>query len=186
LLIAIPLGILAIAGSFFTRSVLPSDEQLGSPTDVTPAKGEPRVGSLAPDFTLQRVGTSENLSLSSLRGKPVWVNFWATWCPPCREEMPEMERLYRQHRALGLEIVGVDVEESEEAISTFTGQLGLTFTFVRDADGKTTDLYYVSGLPSHYFIDRKGIIQAIHVGGLSDEMHGPAPVDDYLQLILKP
>src|SRR5688500_9972938 len=176
----------AVVGASLMSLILFVGPLLYKPSDsaTTTLKEEPVVGSVAPNFDLEVVGWSERLSLSSLRGKPVWVNFWATWCPPCREEMPEVQRLYEQHRERGLEIVGVDVQESAARVTDFTRELGLTFRFVLDPDGSVVDRYYVSGLPSHFFVDREGVIQAIHVGGLRAMSGQQAPVDEYLQKIL--
>jgi thiol-disulfide isomerase/thioredoxin len=157
----------------------------GSAAPTAPEE-EPKVGSIAPNFELEVVGTGERLSLKSLRGKAVWINFWATWCPPCREEMPEMQGLYEQHRAQGLEIVAVDVQEPLEKVVEFAQELGLTFPIVLDRDGSVVDRYYVSGLPSHFFVDREGVIQAIHMGGLKTLGGRRAPVEEYLEKILGP
>jgi cytochrome c biogenesis protein CcmG, thiol:disulfide interchange protein DsbE len=154
------------------------------PQPAGQTRAEPQVGSPAPPFELELAGEERQLSLASLRGKPVWVNFWATWCPPCRAEMPEMERLYRQHRDAGLEIVAVNVRESPARILDFTRELSLTFPTVRDPEGKVTDLYYVSGLPTHFFISRDGTIRAIHVGGL--DQAGGQSIETYLSQILAP
>lgn len=154
-----------------------------------PAKGlteEARVGYLAPDFALVDVRTNQTVTLSLLRGKPVWINFWATWCPPCREEMPEMQQLYEQHKAQGLVILGVDVQEKKGDVLKFIDEGKFTWPFVIDADGKLTDRYLIVGMPSHYFVDRHGIIRAVHVGGLENMMGLRAPVDEYLGRILTP
>ena len=156
------------------------------PSPATNLKAEPKVGALAPDFTLRDVGTGREVSLSDLRGKPVWINFWATWCPPCREEMPEMQTLYEQHRDTGLVIVGVDVQESEDTVSKFTKEVGATWPSLLDPDGDIVDRYFVSALPSHFFVDREGVIRAIHIGGLKTMGGRRAPVDEYLEKILEP
>jgi peroxiredoxin len=100
--------------------------------------------------------------------------------------MPEMQRLYEQHKARGLEIVGIDVQESPEGVKGFAKELGLTFPIVLDRDGSVVDRYFVSGLPSHFFVDRDGIIQAIHIGGLETAGGRRAPVEEYLEKILDP
>ena len=175
----------AVVGALIMSLALVGVGFLGKPSSASTSLVEgTKVGNLAPNFDLEVLGTDERLTLKDLRGKAVWVNFWATWCPPCREEMPQMQRLYEQHRARGLEIVGVDVQESAEQVRGFTTELGLTWRFVLDRDGKTTDRYLVSGLPTHYFIDREGVIQAVHIGGLETIVGVKAPVDEYLEKIL--
>lgn len=144
-----------------------------------------RVGSLAPDFTLTDALTGESVSLASLRGKPVWINFWATWCPPCREEMPEMQQFYEKYHAQGVAIVGVNVQESDSQVREYVKEGAFTWTFVLDAEGSVTDRYLVGGLPSHFFVDAEGVVQAIHMGGLENMAGRKAPVEEYLAKILE-
>ena len=183
-------GLLIVAGVFslllMGRGSSPAGA--GATGTVTASlKEEPKVGSLAPDFELKDIATGEMVKLSSLRGRPVWINFWATWCPPCREEMPEMEKIYSEYKDRNLAILGVDVQESEQAVKEFTRSLELTWTFMIDPNGAITDRYFVGGLPSHYFVDREGVIQAVHVGGLTN-MSGTRKIDprDYLKKIVGP
>src|SRR5215203_4808649 len=89
-----------------------------------------RVGSLAPDFELRDVKTGEVVKLSEMRGKPVWVNFWATWCPACKEEMAEIQRYYERYKGDGLVVIGVNVQESESKVREFVGQGGYDWSFV--------------------------------------------------------
>ncbi len=97
--------------------------------------------------------------------------------------MPEMQKLYEQYQAQDLVILGVDVQESSPTITAFTTEGGFKWTFLRDANGRLADHYMVSGLPSHVFIDRRGIVQAIHIGGLENAGGRKAPVEEYLQKI---
>ncbi len=147
-----------------------------------------QVGSIAPDFELKDVNTGQMVKLSELRGRPVWVNFWASWCPPCAEEMPEMQKLYDQYRHSGLALLGVNVQESQEAVRSFTARGNFDWTFLLDPDGKVVDRYMVGGLPTHFFIDEQGAIRAIYAGALSPDggmSHG-ADVDfhQYLSTIV--
>jgi peroxiredoxin len=126
----------------------------------------PREGYLAPDFTLNRLDGTP-VQLSSFRGvKPVWVNFWATWCPPCRNEMPEMEKLYPTWSAKGVEILGVDVQEPQDKVKPFVEAAGYSWTFALDVDAKVSRQYYVSGIPTHVFIGKDGVIKSLVVSGL--------------------
>ncbi|MDQ3705217.1 MAG: redoxin domain-containing protein [Chloroflexota bacterium] len=148
-----------------------------------------RVGSIAPDFELRDINTGQMVKLTELRGRPVWINFWASWCPPCAEEMPEMQKLYDQYRHSDLALLGIDVQESEEAVRKFTDGK-FDWTFLIDADGKVVDRYMVGGLPTHFFIDKTGVIRAIYLGALSHDvgMSHDTKVDfhQYLNTIIAP
>ena len=165
-------------------------QALGAPG--APSSGGPqvraRVGSVAPDFELKDVNTGRMVKLSDFRGRPVWVNFWATWCPPCAEEMPEMQKLYDQYRHGGLALLGVDVQESETAVRSFTTRGKFDWTFLLDTDGTVVDRYMVGGLPTHFFIDEGGIVRAIYAGALTPAsgMSHEAKVDfhQYLSTIV--
>jgi len=126
----------------------------------------PAVGHPAPDFTLTGV-TGEPVTLAALRGQPVVLNFWATWCPPCRAELPELqaasERLQGQ-----VAIVGVNQAEDVERVRTFVADLGLTFTMPLDERGQVSRAYNVRSLPTTFFIDRTGVIRRIQSGALTE------------------
>ncbi|MBI2350230.1 MAG: TlpA family protein disulfide reductase [Deltaproteobacteria bacterium] len=109
----------------------------------------------APDFILEDL-SGKKLSLKSLKGKVVFLNFWATWCVPCRQEMPTMEKLHREYKKAGLEVVAVNFRESKEVARKFVAELGLTFTILLDTNGKVSEEYGVWSLPLSYFINRKG------------------------------
>lgn len=106
------------------------------------------------------------LSLASLHGKAVYLNFFATWCPPCNAEAPAIDALARTYRARGLAVVGVDVMESRAKAAGFRSGHNLSYPVVIDA-GTLRDQYKINGLPVHVFIDREGIVQKIVVGELS-------------------
>lgn len=116
---------------------------------------KPQKSILAPDFTLEDLA-GKRLSLKSLRGKVIFLNFWATWCVPCREEMPTMEKLNREYRREGLEVLAVNFRETKEEVVKFVNELGLSFTVLLDKDGKVSEEYGVWSLPLSYFINRKG------------------------------
>lgn len=130
----------------------------------------PRVGALAPDFELTDVNSGESVKLSSLRGRPVWLNYFATWCPPCKAELPDIKQTYALYKDSGLVIVGIDMREDPGQVKAFTVNNGYDWTFVVDTDGKVTDRYFVYGIPTHIFIDKEGIIKAVSVGGLTRDM----------------
>jgi cytochrome c biogenesis protein CcmG, thiol:disulfide interchange protein DsbE len=128
----------------------------------------PVTGSLAPDFKLITIN-GENLALSQLRGKVVLVNFWATWCPPCKEEMPLLQALANQH-ASDTVVLGVNYDEEAMAVQGFVTENHLTFPVLLDPGGKIPDLYRVRAYPSTFFIDAAGKVGAYHIGLLSEDL----------------
>lgn len=123
------------------------------------------VGQPAPAWT-EPVAPAGTLSLQSLRGKVVYLNFFATWCPPCNEEAPHLEDLQRTLGPSGLQVVGVDVLENARKAEQFRQSHHLTYPAVVD-DGTLRDQYNINGLPVHVFIDRAGIVRNVVVGELS-------------------
>jgi len=99
------------------------------------------------------------LSMADLEGHPVWINFWATWCPPCQKETPDLRAAYEAHRADGLVLVGIDVQEEDGVVRDYVTRYGLTYTIGMDVTGAVFRAYRVFGLPTHYFIDRDGIVR---------------------------
>jgi peroxiredoxin len=126
------------------------------------------VGQAAPAISLQTPG-GESLSLADFRGRPVVLNFFATWCGPCRVEMPHLEAASRRHAEDGLVVLGVDVQESAEVVQPFLDELGLSFPVVIDADGMVSDQYRIGILPTTYFIAPDGTIAREKVGFFTDE-----------------
>ena len=120
---------------------------------------------VAPDFELRDLEGNVR-ELASFRGRVVLLNFWATWCPPCRTEMSSMEGLYQAYKDDGLEVVAVssDVQGAEVA-QPFVSQLRLSFTTLLDATGQVTRLYGVTSLPTSYLLDRQGRLVAVTIGG---------------------
>ena len=128
-----------------------------------------KVGLLAPDFTLTDARTGKPIHLASLRGRPLWINFWATWCPACVEEMPAMKKAYTEYKEKGLLILGVDDDEPPADINNFTTKNGYDWTFLLDPGGKVIDLYRVDGIPTHWFVGKDGILKAVHVGSIPQD-----------------
>jgi len=118
---------------------------------------------LAPDFTLQDL-RGKPVSLRDLRGRVVFLNFWATWCPPCRLEMPAMEKLHQEFGNQGLAILAVNYREAPEEIKAFFKEHRLTFTALLDPEGKIFDLYQAWSLPTTLFINKNGEIVGRVVG----------------------
>lgn len=123
-------------------------------------------GEAAPPLTLQRLDTAGKLSLSSLRGKVVAVNFWASWCGPCGDEAPLLERTWRENRSRGFVLLGVDANDSSGEARKFMRKHGVTYPIVHDAHGSTLGHWGVPGLPTTFVIDRRGRVVAKVVGGL--------------------
>ena len=130
-------------------------------------EGSPLVGQRAPDFALLDP-QGEPVRLSDLRGRPVVINFWATWCEPCREEMPALQRLYAE-RDGGVAVVAVNFRETPDAAAAFVRELGLTFPVALDRQGEVAARYGVRGLPSSFFVDGGGVVRAVHFGPLDEQ-----------------
>jgi peroxiredoxin len=116
---------------------------------------KPQKDTAAPDFTLVDLA-GRRISLKELKGKVVFLNFWATWCGPCREEMPMMEMLHREFKDQGLAVVAVNFREDKQAVRSFFDELGITFQVLLDPEGEVCDRYGVFSLPLTYLIDRDG------------------------------
>jgi cytochrome c biogenesis protein CcmG/thiol:disulfide interchange protein DsbE len=130
----------------------------------------PQEGFSAPDFTLKTT-TGEIYTLSDLKGQAVLVNLWATWCPPCRAEMPAMQRIYEEYQEQGLVILAVNMtyQDAPLDIMPFVNEYRLTFPILLDETGKVAHLYQLPSLPSSYFINRAGIITEVVIGGPMSE-----------------
>jgi peroxiredoxin len=120
-------------------------------------------GAKAPEFSLKDQ-SGKTVDSASLAGKVVILDFWATWCAPCREEMPELQKFYKKYNAKGLEIVGISVDKAPDGIKEFVGKLKVTFPVVHDDAHKVADKYSPPRMPSSYIIDRKGVVRYVHGG----------------------
>jgi thiol-disulfide isomerase/thioredoxin len=118
----------------------------------------------APDFSLPNID-GQQVSLQQYRGKVVFLNFWATWCVPCREEMPALERLHQTYQAQDLAIISIDLKESADQVKTFFQKHSLSFPALLDQDGSVFRDYLVAGMPTTYLIKRDGTLLARGVGG---------------------
>jgi cytochrome c biogenesis protein CcmG/thiol:disulfide interchange protein DsbE len=122
-----------------------------------------KIGEPAPDFRVTRLDGGE-ISLAGLRGHVVLVNLWASWCPPCLEEMPSLERLHQQLGGQGLMIVGVSADTEEPDIVSVVQKDALSFTIARDPDGKMANAYHATGYPESYLVDRGGVLREAFIG----------------------
>jgi len=117
----------------------------------------------APDFTL-RTAEGRNLRLNEQRGQVVLVNFWATWCGPCRQEMPHLNRLYDKYRASGFTLLGVNIDDDPRTAVGTAAKLGLKFPVLLDAEKKVSKLYDLGSMPATVLIDRDGRVRFLHRG----------------------
>lgn len=126
----------------------------------------PQKGFLAPDFELSTL-EGETIKLSDLRGKPVLINLWTTWCPPCRAEMPAIEKIYREYKNDGLIVLAINMtyQDTFENIEPFIDEYELTFPILLDQSNSVGSAYQLRSLPSSFFIDREGIVNEIVIGG---------------------
>ncbi len=121
----------------------------------------------APNFTLKS-RDGKNIKLSELRGQVVLVNFWASWCGPCRQEMPILEKLYKKYKSLGFVILGVNVDDKPEQAESLLKLIDVSFPVVFDTDKKVSEKYKVTAMPSSFFIDRDGKMRSEHKGYLPE------------------
>jgi cytochrome c biogenesis protein CcmG, thiol:disulfide interchange protein DsbE len=142
----------------------------------------PQEGFLAPDFRLETIDDGA-VTLSTLRGRVVVVNLWASWCPPCRAEMPALQAVYEDFEAQGLAVLGVNMtyQDSEAEAASFAAKLGLTFPIALDYSGEIAGSYRMRALPTTFFIDERGIIRQVLVGGPLNEATIRSVVKDMLE-----
>ncbi len=126
----------------------------------------PEVGKLAPDFQLSALDGG-SVSLSDFRGRPVLINFWASWCGPCRYEMPFLQRIHEEQAANGLVVLGVNLGESPDEVREFMGEFGLTFPTLLDSRQDVALTYNVRGIPTTLLIDEDGVIRDRKVGAFA-------------------
>ncbi len=117
----------------------------------------------APEFQLPQIN-GDTVQLSDYRGSVVYVDFWATWCPPCRESFPWMESMHQRYQDLGLQIVAISLDQKSDLIENFLKSNKASFTILQDKDGGTAEAFKVKGMPSSYLVDRKGNIRMRHAG----------------------
>jgi cytochrome c biogenesis protein CcmG/thiol:disulfide interchange protein DsbE len=186
---AVALLALIVGGLWYwqNRSESSSDSPYGpvplpearNATDRSPAPEEGRAG---PDFVLERLGGGQ-LRLSDLQGSPVLLNFWASWCPPCKNEMPDIVDQYERYKGQGLVVVAVNLQEADSKVSDFAAEYGMDFPIVIDRAGAVAGAWRIGGafegLPSSYFIDASGVVRAVFNRELTPDL-----IDQGLALIL--
>ena len=117
----------------------------------------------APDFTLKS-NSGKNIRLSDLRGQVVMINFWASWCGPCRQEMPILDHLYSRYGKLGFTLIGVNVEQDSSKANAYLKDIPVSFPILYDTENKTSKLYNVNAMPTTVMVDRNGNMRFIHHG----------------------
>ena len=118
---------------------------------------------VAPDFRLQRRGGGE-VSLADLRGEVVMINFWATWCGPCRQEMPLLDELYSRYQRVGFSLLGVNIDDDSGKAMNMVAELGVSFPVLFDAQKDVSRLYAVDAMPVTVILDREGTVRHVHEG----------------------
>lgn len=137
------------------EAFIPDDETVSAPA----------VGFLAPDFTVPTL-SGESFTLSDQRGRPVVINFWATWCPPCRAEIPFFQAAARKYNGQ-VSVVGVDDGEPAALVASFVNEMGMAYPIPLDEDSAVSRAYRVNSLPTTFFVDAEGVVQDIHIGIIS-------------------
>lgn len=117
----------------------------------------------APDFTLHSA-SGGNQRLKEQRGQVVMLNFWATWCGPCRQEMPQLNRLYEKYHGAGFNLFGVNIDDDAGSAIGLSSRLGLRFPVLLDTDKRVSRMYDLSTMPSSVLIDRNGVVRYVHLG----------------------
>jgi thiol-disulfide isomerase/thioredoxin len=169
---AIGLLILAIVAAFNWSSGSDEDSwRVGPYVGGVPTGPAPQVGKPAPDFqvtyfrfTAQGEPETGTFRLSEHRGHRVWLNFWATWCPPCRAEMPDIQEVWQEVKDQGVFLVAMDFGEPAETAADYAARNGFTFPIGIDPGSRVATEYRLAGLPTHVFIDANGIVREIRIG----------------------
>ena len=149
--------VVAVTGLFWTWVSRP-------PVMAAQSAASARIGAPAPDFALQKLD-GKSISLKDLRGKVVVLNFWATWCPPCRAEMVALNQVQQDLADRDLVVLGINQLEDPQTVQHFMQTQGLSFPVALDSLGAASQAYRVSALPTTYFIDRNGVIRDVVFGG---------------------
>ncbi len=144
------------------RAATTDEAGIGPIGDSAPIINRP-----APDFAL-RSSDGKVIRLSDLRGSVVWVNFWASWCVPCKKELPDIQKLYDEKHAAGLEVLAVNYQEDAATASGFFSTRSLTLPLLLDTSGSVYNAYRLQGLPDSFFVDRDGNVSGLQFGFLTE------------------
>ena len=157
--ILVSIGLLVLLGS---QLLTPAQNQ-------TNAQSSTLIGRPAPNFTLPMLDTRQPFSLASLKGKPVVLNFWASWCVPCQQEAPLLEKTWRSVQRQGVALLGIDFQDARSDGLNFLHKYGITYPSVADDTGDTAINYGLTGVPETFFINRQGVIVAKVTGQLTEQ-----------------
>jgi cytochrome c biogenesis protein CcmG, thiol:disulfide interchange protein DsbE len=162
-----------VAGASASPSASPTASPSSSPASSPAASPDPGaafgVGQPAPPLAVPQLGGGE-IALANLRGKPVWVNFMASWCPPCRDELPIMNGLAARYADTGLVVLAIDVREDEAVVDAFIREVNVTFPVGLDTDGTAQSDWGALALPVHYWVDAEGVVRDGALGGIGPEV----------------
>jgi cytochrome c biogenesis protein CcmG/thiol:disulfide interchange protein DsbE len=136
---------------------------------LSPAGGRPALGDPAPDFSIDLFDGTE-VSLSNWRGQVVVLNFWASWCAPCRQEAPDLQEIWERYQDKGVVVLGVSYKDAEDASRSFTEEFGLTYRNGADLRNKISRAYGVTGVPETFFIDADGKVAWFHLGQVTADL----------------
>lgn len=163
------IGIAALAGIAYlaTLPAAPSVSTSANSVDFAALEIAASQGALAPDFSLFNL-EGEEITLSELRGHPVMINLWATWCAPCRIEMPHIQDRFERYAGEGFLVLAVDFDEPADIVADFRDELGLTFDILLDPGAEVQKLYRNRNYPSTFFVDADGVIQVQHIGLMTE------------------
>jgi cytochrome c biogenesis protein CcmG/thiol:disulfide interchange protein DsbE len=152
--------------------------------NLTHQPAPPRVGQKAPAFSLQRLNGTDSISLASLRGKAVVLNFFASWCKPCKQEAPALEQVWRDYRSQGVVVLGIDTNDASNDAQQFVSAHGVTYPTV-GGGGRVEGKYGLPGLPVTYVLNRQGRIVGGQIAGAVSDQPFSGDLDRYLSAALK-
>lgn len=167
-----PVPSLAIASASPAPTLTPGPSPVASSSPSAGASGSGAlfgIGEKAPSLVVPQVGGG-TIDLANLGGKPVWINFMATWCPPCQDEFPLMNGFAARYADTGLVIIAIDVKEEEGTVASFAQELGTSFPLGLDADGRAATAWEAAALPVHFWIDADGIVRDGALGGIGPDI----------------
>ena len=122
------------------------------------------LGQEAPNCHAENMVNQDKLNISNYQNKVVYLDFWASWCPPCKQSFPALNRLHNELKSKGFEVIAINLDEDKEEALSFLQDHPVDFSIFHDAEGKCPEAYAVSAMPSSYIIDKKGLIQKVHLG----------------------
>jgi cytochrome c biogenesis protein CcmG/thiol:disulfide interchange protein DsbE len=175
-------GVVIVAVAFLSNQPATATSADGTVTSITltgTASGDPpTVGEPAPDFSATTTD-GKLIRLSDLKGKAVWLTFGASWCQPCRAENPDIQAAYERYKDQGLVVVQVYITEDAKTVIDYASRVGLTYTKIPDQNERIAAEYRILGIPSHFFIDRTGILRQLRIGTFD-----PAGIETAVKAIL--